>query len=103
VRRAGAEDDPQRRCVVGADHVVAEIEDPLQHGGHHHQFLDLVLRERLQRRPRVEATSHDRGRAEGDGEQELRQPGAVEERRAQKGALAEGTRDPVEELRGGER
>jgi len=62
----------------------------------------VVLGDALQRLLRIEPPVHHRCAAEREGQHELRQPGAVEDRRSHVGHPAGAQRDAVQELCGGE-
>ena len=81
------------------DHLVAEVEDPLQHHRHHDQRRRAVALEAVERLLGIEPPADDERRAEREPEHHVREAERVEHRHAQLGHLAGAERHLAQQRR----
>ena len=95
-RRARHRGDPQRGEVVGAERLLRQLQDPLDHHRDDGEDLGAVLLDRLQRPLGVETPPQDEGRAGRQADREVEEAPGVEERRRDHHRLAAAVGDLVD-------
>ena len=94
--RAAGGDEAQRRRVVAVQHLVGQLDDPLQHHGYDGQAGRAVPLDECQRGLRVEPAAHHQRAGHRGGDRQLAEAPGVEHRRGHHGDLAGPPGDPVE-------